>query len=284
MTGSQSPLTILIKQHELDGKPIQGIALNSFLLMVAKESKTHTINVQAGQKQGILHLKDGTLIDAEYDIHTGLEAAYKILTWKDVAITMGETEKRPQQIANMLSRTLIKEPEQEAVIAAPAPEQDTPQDEPEPAPTPEQKPQVQPKPTEPTPEKEPEPIVSLGNLNLTYTIPATKTDPIYQRPLRALATIRDIRTVFLLNMSGKVAVHSATNVGLGELIIYTIVTCSKLKKSVDAKSLQRIQLQMTDNTTLLILPVSGVIIGMILNPDTVADEIVSTIQSELNKG
>ena len=251
MPATQNTLDALLLRHKEDGEPIRGLALNSFLLMVSRGKKSHTFTIESGQKNGILHLKDGTLIDAEYGDSTGLEAAYKILAWKDVSITMGKTEQRPQQIANMLSRNLIKE-------------------------------------TKETDEVQPESNQSkecaappLAIPNLTYTIAAAKTDPTYQKPLQILSEISTIQTFFLLNMAGKVAVHSAKNAELGELIIYTIVTCSRLKKSVDAKALK--QIQMDDLTTLLILPVAGIIIGLLLQADTTTDEVVHEIKAALHQ-
>lgn len=118
---------------------------------------------------------------------------------------------------------------------------------------------------------------------VTYTIKTAETDISYQLMVHVLSEIDAITAFFLLNKTGKVAVHSATNTAIGELIIYCIVTCSNLKKNIDVKALKRIHLQMQDGTSLLILPLAGKIMGMVLQAESSADEIVSQIQVALTE-
>ncbi len=83
----------------------------------------------------------------------------------------------------------------------------------------------------------------------------------------------------LLNKAGKIVVHSAPNVALGELIIYCIITSSNLRKSLKAKSPRRIQMQMEDGTSLLIIPKAGKILGMILTPNSSAIDVADRIHA-----
>lgn len=283
MTATESTLSTLLHHHQESGDPIRGVALNSFLLMLSREQKSCAIKIQSGQKEGLVHLKAGTLIDAEYHNTSGLEAAYKILSWKDVSISMAESEQRTQQIADMLSRNLIKDNDAEQLA-----QETTAEPELTPPANPDSiadvaKVAVPPEAELEEIEKIEEEAPTINSANLTYTIAAAEQDPTYQKPLQILSGIESIQTFFLLNMSGKVAVHSAPSIDLGELIIYTIVACSKLKKTVEAKALKRIQMQMTDNTTLLILPVAGIIIGLFLEPETITDDVVSQIQLGLSQ-
>lgn len=227
-------------------EPFNGIAIGSFLQMLEQEMKSCTVIVKTGRKQGLLFLDEGILIDAEYDEYSGLDAASKIVCWEDTAISLAEPVHRALQIKTSLGHILLNAACQQDEEA-----EQNDQDE------------------------------TMAQPTITYTIKEAETDPAYQSSIDALLKIEAIRTFFLFNKAGKVAVHSATNTALGELIIYCIVTCNNLKKSVQTKALRRIQLQMKDGSSLLILPLAGKIMGMVLEAESSADEIVSRIQASL---
>lgn len=225
-------------------EPFQAIAVSSFLQMLEQEASSCTVVVQAGSRTGTLFLEDGELIDAEFENVSGIDAAYKIICWEDASIALQDATSRPRVIESSLSMIILNAACQMDEIDGTDETMTTP--------------------------------------TITYAIKASATDPDYQATVEALTQINAIQAFFLLNKSGKVAVYSAANAAIGELIIYCIVTCSNLKKSIGVKVLKRIHLQMEDGSSLLILPLAGKIIGMILNAESSADEVVNQIQTALS--
>ena len=224
-------------------QPFHGISVSSFLQMLEQETSSCTVVVQAGGKKGTLFLEDGELIDAEFETHSGLEAAYKIVCWDEAAIALQDAVQRTRVIEASLGNILLN-------AACQLDETEETDD-------------------------------TMTTPTITYTIKAAETDPAYQSSVQALSEIEAVTAFFLLNKAGKVAVHSAANAAIGELIIYCIVTCSNLKKSVGTKALKRIHLQMDDGSSLLVLPLAGHIMGMLLQAESSADEVVNQVQVAL---
>lgn len=67
---------------------ITGVSLSSFLQLLELDKKTCTLTVNAGSKSGTMYFIDGTLLDASCGETLGSEAAYEIVSWKDVEISI----------------------------------------------------------------------------------------------------------------------------------------------------------------------------------------------------
>lgn len=65
---------------------ITGVSLSSFLQLIEIDKKTCTLTIHAGSKSGILYFRDGNLLDANFRDLSGLDAAYTIVSWKNVEI------------------------------------------------------------------------------------------------------------------------------------------------------------------------------------------------------
>jgi len=65
---------------------ITGVSLSSFLQLIEIDKKTCTLTIHAGSKNGILYFRDGILLDASFRSLNGNEAAYTIVSWKNVEI------------------------------------------------------------------------------------------------------------------------------------------------------------------------------------------------------
>jgi hypothetical protein len=219
---------------------IDGISIASFLQMLEQERHTCKVLVNAGNKQGYLFFLGGELIDAEFAELSGIEAAYAIVSWDSPSISLNETESRAKTIDNPLGFILLNAAKR--------------QDE----------------QTEDHTMTEPA---------ITYTSNEAKQNPDYQAAVTILAGTAGIRYFYLLNKAGKIVVHSAPNVALGELIIYCIITSNNLRKSLKTKSPRRIHMQMQDGTSLLIIPKSGKILGMILDANSQATDVADQIHA-----
>jgi len=189
---------------------------------------------------GYLYFFDGELIDAEFGQLSGIEAAYAIVSWESPSISLNETEDRDKTIEHPLGFILLNA----------AKRQDEQSEE-----------------------------TAMTEPDITYISNEAEQNSDFQAAVTILAGTAGIRYFYLLNKAGKIVVHSAPNVALGELIIYCIITSSNLRKSLKAKSPRRIQMQMEDGTSLLIIPKAGKILGMILTPNSSAIDVADRIHA-----
>ncbi len=65
---------------------ITGVSLSSFLQLLELDKKSCTLTIHAGSKKGIMYFRDGNLLDASAVGTQGSEAAYAIVSWKNVEI------------------------------------------------------------------------------------------------------------------------------------------------------------------------------------------------------
>jgi len=80
---------------------IQGVSISSFLQMSEMEGSTCTLQVQAGNRTGKLHLLNGNLIDAETGPLKHRDAAYAILSWEDADIDIQKPSGRKKNEINL---------------------------------------------------------------------------------------------------------------------------------------------------------------------------------------
>ena len=80
------------------GGVIHGISLPAFLQMSELETTTATLEIKSGAKTGSLCLKEGMLIDGKTGPLTGKEAAYEIISWDDVSITINKADPAKQNV------------------------------------------------------------------------------------------------------------------------------------------------------------------------------------------
>ena len=219
---------------------IDGISISSFLQMLEQERHTCKVMVSAGDKQGYLFFLDGELIEAEFEQLFGIEAAYTIVSWEAPKISLNETEEKQRNIDHPLGFILLNAAKRQDERG-----EDT---------------------------VVTEPVV-------TYTSNEVKQNPDFQSAVSILTATAGVRYFFLLNKAGKIVVHSAPNVALGELIIYCIITSNNLRKSLKAKSPRRIHMQMENGTSLLIIPKAGKILGMILYANSQANDVANHIHA-----
>ena len=77
---------------------ITGVSLSSFLQLLELDRKSCTLTIHAGSKTGVMYFRDGELLDATAMDLQGSEAAYAIVGWKNVEIEIDNncsvTEKR----------------------------------------------------------------------------------------------------------------------------------------------------------------------------------------------
>ena len=120
---------------------------------------------------------------------------------------------------------------------------------------------------------------TMSEPTISYTSGEAEQDPDLQAAVTIHSTIRGIHYFYILNKAGKIVVHSAPNLALGELIIYCVITSSNLRKTLNTKSPRRIHMQMEDGTSLLIIPKAGKILGMTLDENSSAEDVADQIHA-----
>ncbi len=88
---------------------LTGIALPSFLQLVAWEEKTCTVKIKSGKNTGILYFSQGVLLDAESGIKAGNIAAFEILSWDSVELSIeNKCEKKEKKIEYSLDHLILE--------------------------------------------------------------------------------------------------------------------------------------------------------------------------------
>ena len=67
---------------------ITGVSLSSFLQLLELDKKDCILTIKAGSKSGTMFFRDGELLDARFGAIHGSEAAYEIVSWKNVEISI----------------------------------------------------------------------------------------------------------------------------------------------------------------------------------------------------
>jgi len=212
--------------------------------MLEQDRHTCKVQVQSGNEQGFLYFEDGDLIDAEQGHLRGTEAAYVIISWDNTSIALGETVTRTRQIEHPLGYILLNAAKQH--------------------------------------DEQNEQAEIIAKPAITYASNTIESHPEFQTTINVLSNIPGIRYFYILNRAGKIIAHSTPDQTLGELIVYCIITSSNLRKSLNVKSPRRIHMQMKDGSSLLIIPKSGNILGMILEANYSAVEITKQIRADLS--
>lgn len=80
-------------QRQTEGGTLQGISTGMFLQLIEMDRKTCTLRVAEKQsdRQGVLFFREGALLDARTERSQGLDAAYRILSWDDVRISIQDS-------------------------------------------------------------------------------------------------------------------------------------------------------------------------------------------------
>jgi len=67
---------------------ITGVSLGSFIQLLELDKKTCTLTVRSGRNQGTMYFKNGDLMDASTNEISGIDAAFEIISWKNVEIIL----------------------------------------------------------------------------------------------------------------------------------------------------------------------------------------------------
>ncbi|MCX5881717.1 MAG: DUF4388 domain-containing protein [Deltaproteobacteria bacterium] len=101
------------------------------------------------------------------------------------------------------------------------------------------------------------------------------------RLVEKFKSIAGIRQYYLLNLQGEMIIQSSQNWKMGDFIAYCIVTGSQIRKNLNTKGPSRILLTLKTGQNLMIFSGAGMIIGLLLNQNVSADNILEQLKSVL---
>ena len=97
------------------------------------------------------------------------------------------------------------------------------------------------------------------------------------RLVEKFQSIAGIRQYYLLNLQGEMITQSSQNWKMGDFIAYCLVTGSQIRKNLNAKGPSRIVLTLKTGQNLLIFSGAGMIIGLLLNQNVSADNVLEQL-------
>lgn len=80
-------------KRQFEGGILQSVPLNTFIQLIEMEQKTCTIRVvnREDDRRGVLFIREGALFDARIQEKHGKNAAYEILSWEKVTLSIQDT-------------------------------------------------------------------------------------------------------------------------------------------------------------------------------------------------
>lgn len=219
-----------------------GVSLSSFLQMLEQERKSCTLIVHAEEREGRFYFDHGELLDAQCAEEVGERAAYMILSWDHPTFSVTGPEDRMHRIRLPLAHILLN-------FAKIRDEEggDT------------------------EGESDSEPALPREDA-------AVLADPGVNRLVQTIISLSGVKHYYLLNRQGQVLTQSSRTLKLGDFITYCIVSGIQMRKVLNAKGPNRIQLVLESGETLLIIPGAGMIIGLLLDEFASANEIADLLR------
>jgi hypothetical protein len=110
------------------------------------------------------------------------------------------------------------------------------------------------------------------------------TESRISRLIEKFQSIAGIHQYYLLNLQGEMITQSSQNWKMGDFIAYCLVTGSQIRKNLNAKGPSRIHLSLKTGQSLLIFSGAGMIIGLLLNQNVSADNILEQLKPAQRTG
>ncbi|WP_028580220.1 DUF4388 domain-containing protein [Desulfogranum japonicum] len=111
--------------------------------------------------------------------------------------------------------------------------------------------------------------------------PKSSVSPALAAIIDKIIAIPGVQHYYFLNKQGKLIAQSSKKQKMGDFIAYCIVSGIQMREALGAKGLHNIRIKLQDDTMLLIVPVSGLTIGLLLSQETSLAEVYSGLRSAL---
>jgi hypothetical protein len=228
------------------GAGFGGVSLSSFLQMLEQERKSCTLIVNSEGREGRFYFDRGDLLDAQFADEVGEGAVYAILSWDHPTFIVTGPEDRMHRIRLPLAHILLNFAKIRDENGHSA-ESDEGSAMPQPS----------------------------GDASVLAS-------PVVKRLVQTIVAISGIKHYFLLNRQGQVVIQSSRTLKLGDFITYCIVSGIQMRKALDVRGPNRIQLVMENGETLLIIPGAGMIIGLLLDELASINEVTDLLKPVLS--
>lgn len=106
-------------------------------------------------------------------------------------------------------------------------------------------------------------------------------DPQVRRLLEAIKSTAGVKEHYFLDRKGKLIVGSSEDSAASALITHIVISGVQMGKVFRAKGPQRIQLSLTNNEVLLIVPGGGMIIGLVLSAQASVEKTSALLRQGL---
>lgn len=222
-----------------------GVSLSSFLQMLEQERKSCTLIVHSEGREGRFYFDHGDLMDAQFAEEVGERAAYMILSWDHPTFNVVGPEDRMHRIRLPLAHILLN--------FAKTRDEEGHGEEPD----------------------------AGGAPGMPREDAAILADPTVKRLVQTIVAITGVKHYYLLNRQGQILTQSSRTLKLGDFITYCIVSGIQMRKVLNTKGPNRIQLVLENGETLLILPGAGMIIGLLLDELSSANEVAEHLRPVL---
>ncbi|KAF0188793.1 MAG: CheY-like receiver AAA-type ATPase and DNA-binding domain-containing response [Desulfobulbaceae bacterium] len=248
---------------------ITGVSLSSLLQLLQLDKKTCTVTVRSGKHQGTLYFRNGDLLDANTDDLSGEDAAFTIISWKNVdivldnscAITKPEIHK---SLGFILLEGSRRQDEQNASPTTSAPQTaansldsidlssvDLGSDH---------FLQMDEKTLPPASSR---PAEALTTSSSTTTSSAHTANPILQQFITMLSAMPEISNSILVSKEGNLVYAAKTaDAQISNFITYISVVSQQLQESMGMGGQQYTMLTLSSGSNLLILSGKEIVVGL----------------------
>lgn len=219
-----------------------GVSLPSFLQLLEQERTNCTLAVRSGSRSGSFFFRDGRLVDAVCEDKTGIAAVHRLLAMQTPTFRVAAPEDRMERVTQPLARILLHGPAASGCCSGPA--------------------------------------LPGGEAVIAE---AVKAHPLLLRLIAAIMDIPAVRHYYLLNQKGKMIARSSDNRQLCNFISYAVMSSLQMRQSLggEVRGPHRIEAALESGGTLLILPSSSLIIGLLLNQQAAVQEIAARVRAAL---
>lgn len=218
-----------------------GVSLPSFLQLLEQERTSCTLAVSSGGRNGNFFFRDGRLIDAACGGEAGMAAVRRLLAMEAPAFRVIAPEDRMERITQPLARILLHGPAADSGSGS---------------------------------------MLPGGEAVIAE---AVKDHPLLLRLIAAIMELPAVRHYYLLNQKGKMIARSSDSRQLCNFISYAVMSSLQMRQSLggEVRGPHRIEAALESGGTLLILPGSGLIIGLLLDQQAAAQEIAARVRAAL---
>ncbi len=264
---------------------ITGVSLSSFLQLLELDKKDCTLTIKTGNKSGKMFFRNGELLDARYGNARGSEAAYVIVSWQNVEISIDNKCKiSDKNIKESLGFILLEGSRRKDEDDAAA--------------------DLKPKKASPA-------LGSLDSLNmadldldlnaekdLTPSAPVTKTPPkappaqsreVANNPVLAqfigmLDSLPEVDGATISAKNGTVLHQSGEkNPNVANFITYVAVAAEQIEIAIGSSGRQYTIFSIADNTRLIVLCGNDVVVGLRVRNSVVPGPIADGLRPVLRR-